>query len=152
MRGVYSVSIDIDTVTTAKTLLYITVPSTIVIEIISASVTNRNNVTNQQLDVGIFRVSSLGTPTAGSTPTPVKTEAGDQASACTVKANVTASEPTYASIGVDEKGVSSLAGYYYDPLPEERPIIAPGATVGLRLTTAPTSFNATARIVWREIG
>jgi hypothetical protein len=50
------------------------------------------------------------------------------------------------------RAVSRLAGYYYDPLPEERPIIAPGATVGLRLTTAPTSFNATARIVWREIG
>jgi hypothetical protein len=79
-------------------------------------------------------------------------EAGDAASACTVKADVTASEPTYASIGIDEQGVSSLAGYRYDPMPEERPIIAPSATVGVKLNAAPTSFNATVKMVWREIG
>ena len=112
MRGVYSVSADIDTVTSAKTLLYITVPSTCVIEILSASITNRNNVTNQQLDCGLFRVTSLGTPTTSSTPTPVKSEASDASSACTVKADVTASEPTYNSIGIDEQEIEKVLKTY----------------------------------------
>lgn len=153
MRGVYTAVVGVSSLSATKTLIYITAGSAIVVEIISAWITNKTNETNEQLEACLRRVSSLGTPTA-TTLTPSKQEAGDQSAASTVKGNVTASEPTYSSnTDMGYEGFSSLGGYRYDPMPEERPIIAPSATVGLVMVTSSfTAFDCEAGIVFREIG
>lgn len=152
MRGVYTASYRISALAGAKTLMYITAPATAVVEIISASVTNESNETNEQLLCTFQTVNSLGTPTA-TTVTPAKTEAGSSAAASTVKANVTASEPTYVSdTEIGREGWSSLAGWFFDPSDAEKPIIAPSATLGLRCINAPTSFDGVVKITFREIG
>lgn len=159
MRGVFKANYRIAGVTTAKTLMYITVPSTIVVDILSAYVTNESNETNEQILCVLQRVTTLGTPTA-TTITPTKSEKGDQAAACTVKANVTASEPTYGAIAagaaiVDAEGLSgvpSLSGWVYETTPEERQTIAPSDTWGLRLVNAITSSDLAIQINFQERG
>lgn len=152
MRGVYTASYRITGLSSAKTLMYITAPASKVVEILSASVTNESNETNEQLICTLQTVSGLGTP-SGTAVVPAKHETGDQAAGSTVKANVTASEPTYLTdTEIGREGFSSLGGYYFDPLPEERPTIAPSGTVGVRCITAPTSFDAVVKVTFREIG
>lgn len=155
MRGVYRAAISISGVTTAKTLLYITTPSTMVIEILSARITCENEDTSEQIKAELNRIATLGTPTA-STVTPKPTEEGSSASSCTVKGNVTASEPTYDTATGDaiaSGGANKLGGWEYTPIPEERPIIKPSDNVGLRLIDAiANSSGITAEILFREIG
>jgi hypothetical protein len=159
VRGVYTATYRIAAISAAKTLMYITAPTGAVVEILSARVTNESNETNEQLVACLQRVTSLGTPTA-TVCTPATTENGSSAAASTVKANVTASEPTYgaSSQGADivgahgMDGFSSLGGWYYDPTPEERLYVNPGATIGLRLLSTPTSFDGVVRITFRELG
>lgn len=154
MRGVYTAAVNITGITAAKTLVYVTAPANKVVEILSADVTGTgSNVTLQNLEFGLFNVSSLGTPTA--TPnTPQPEEVGDQAAGSTVKTNVTASEPTYTSTPIDRRGGPNIGpAYQFSPVPEERPIIGGGATVGLRLLTSTiTSQDLTVQIKFREIG
>ncbi len=151
MRGVYTASIKISGLTTARTLLYVTVPDDIVVEILRASVTNLSNETNEQIECLIQRISSLGTPTKTDI-TPAKHESGDQASACTVAGNVTASEPTYsANTEIGGEGSPSLGGWYFSPTPEERPRYVQGS-FGIRLINTVTSYDAICSITYLEIG
>lgn len=153
MRGVYTAQVQALTQTAGKTLIYVTAPATAVVEILSASITDVDNETNEQLEACLQRVSSLGTPT-GTALTPSETENGDQAAASTVVGNVTASEPTYgANTQHGKEGFPSLGGYRYQPVPEERILIPPSGTVGLRLLTSTfTSRGLNAQVVFREIG
>lgn len=154
MRGVYRASIKITGVTTAKTLLYITTPSTAVIEILSARVTDTNEDTSEQIQAELNRISSLGTPT-GTSVTPKPTEEGSAASGVTCKGNITVSEPTYDSAGdeIANHGANKLGGWEYVPLPEERIIVKPSDSVGLRLIDAiANSSTIVAEITFREIG
>lgn len=159
MRGVYTANYRIAGVTTAKTLFYITAPSTGLIDILSTIVTNESNETNEQMAVCWQRITTLGTPTA-TTVTPAKNEKGDQAAQGTYKANVTASEPTYGASAqgaalVDMHGLQgapSLSGYMHGPTPEERRTIAPSDTWGLRLLNNITSADLTIEVVVQEKG
>lgn len=153
MRGVYTAKIKISGLAAAKTLAYITAPADKIVEILSASVTNATNETNEQIEITFQRVTTLGTPTA-TTLTPSKHEPGDQAAASTVKGNVTASEPTYtADTEIGYEGVASLSGYYFKPMPEERPTVLGQTTLGLRLlSTTITAIDAIVSITFREIG
>ena len=154
MRGVYRLCDTISAVTTAKTLLYITTPATCVIEILSARITAQDEDTSEQIMAELNRIATLGTPTA-TTITPKPTEELSAASAVTAKSNVTASEPTYddESAAIASGGSNKLAGWEYVPLPEERAVIKPSDSVGLRLIDAiATSTDLTAEIVYREIG
>ena len=153
MRGVYTAKIRMTGIAAAKTLLYIVAPSTAVIELLEASVTEDGVTTADQLEIGIDRISALGTPTATSV-TPSPTEVGDQASGCTVKGNVTASEPTY-STNLDHQSVFNEAGYYYAPLPEDRDYIPPSGSLGIRLlnpAVPANTYNFVVTAKWREIG
>jgi ABC-type uncharacterized transport system involved in gliding motility auxiliary subunit len=152
MRGVYTAHYDITGLAASKTLMYLTAPATAALEILSVHVTNYNNNSAEQWIVSLSRISTLGSPTA-TTLTPQKHENGDAASGVTARANVTASEPTYDTNGpVDKQGVSNLAGYHYEPIPEERPIIAPSGSWGVRMLSTPTSTDVGVYIVYREIG
>jgi hypothetical protein len=153
MRGVYTSAVQITGVTAAKTLLYITAPANKVVELLSVEITGvGSNVTLQNLDVGLFNVTTLGTPTASSN-TPQPEEAGDQAAGSTVKTNVTASEPTYSTTPLDRGGGPNIgACYRHSPTPEERIVIGGGATVGLRLLNAISSQDLNVQAKFREIG
>src|SRR6185369_14190193 len=96
MRGVYEATYAISSLSAAKTLMYITAPSTACVEILSMEVTNRTNETNEQCEATFQKIGTLGSPTA-TTVTPAKLEQGDQAAGSTVKGEVTGSEPTYTS-------------------------------------------------------
>lgn len=153
MRGVYTAYVVITANTAAKTLMYFTAASTHLLVILSASVTNPNIENNEQLHCVWQRITTLGTPTA-TTLTPSKHEAGDQAAACVVKGNVTASEPTTytANTEIGGEGFPSLNGWYYNPAPEERFTIAPSASSGLRLINAMASSDLVVRVTFMEIG
>lgn len=151
MKGVYTAVYKISALAAAKTLMYLTAPSTKTIEILSVTVTNESNATNFQYEVQIANVTTLGTPTATAvTPTPH--EKGDQACGSTVAANVTASEPTYGS-ALHQEGAPSLVGYRFEPPTElERVYVAPSQSIGVRMITTPTSFDCDVRLTFREIG
>jgi hypothetical protein len=157
MRGVYTASADITGLAAAKTLMYITAPATAAVEILSVHVVDYNNNSSEQWKISFQRITSLSPTPTGTTVDATtglqKHENGDQASTVTCKSNITANEPTYDTVGpVDRQGVSNLAGYHYDPTPEERPIIAPSGTFGLYMHSTPTSTNVGVMIVYREIG
>lgn len=152
MRGVHTAEIEISSVSAAKTLLLLKAATTHVIEILAANITNMDNDSNEQLEAGLFEVTTEGSP-AGTSVTPEKHEPGDQASAATATGNLTTEPTAYSAKGKDRQGFSNLAGYRYDPIPEERPMIKPGGLVGLRLLSAPASgFKCVAQIVYREAG
>jgi hypothetical protein len=151
MRGVYTANINITNLTTAKTVLLLTAPSTAVLEILSVRLTNLNNETNQQWSVGLFHVTTIGSP-VGTAVTPEKHEKLDANSVTTASGNLTVEPTTYATNPIDRDGSASLSGYRYDPIPEERPICPPSAAIGLRILDAPSSVDVSAQIVFREIG
>lgn len=149
MRGVYEAVFKISGLNAAKTLLYLTVPSNKLVEILESKITNVSNETNEQLEACWQRITTLGTPTA-TTLTPSKEETGDQAAGSTVKANVTASEPTYgANSELGYEGFASLAGYRVN-LPEAG--FAGGDSWGLRMLSTPTAFDALVYVKFRERG
>jgi len=160
MRGVYYVNYRIAAVSAAKTLLYVTVPADILVELLYTSVTNESNETNEQLAIAWQKITSLGTPTTQATPTPSKAENGDQAAASTWKANVTASEPTYGAIAqgaaivdvIGLQGLPSLGGAVYAPAPEERKLLGVSTNWGLRLLAAPIALDLAIEVRFREIG
>ena len=154
MRGVYELSATISALAAAKTLAFLTAPAAKCVEILSASVTNGTNETNEQLECFLQRITTLGTPTATAV-TPAPTEPGDQATGVTAKINCTTEPTTYtAGTNFGDEGFPSLGGWRYQPVPEERLIVAPGASIGLQLKVAPAlgAFDAMIRIVFREIG
>ena len=160
MRGVYVANYRIATVTTGpKTLMYVTAPAAVAVEVIAASVTNENNESNEQMILCIQKITTLGTPTA-TTITPAKVEAGDQAAASTVKANVTASEPTYGAIAQGAaiadvhglQGIPSLNGWTLGDFVERRLVIPPSVSYGLRLVLTVASVDLAIEWVFREVG
>jgi len=151
MRGVYTAEIEAG-VTAAKSLIHITVPADSVIEILSASITNSDIDATEQLEAGVYHVTTIGAP-VGTAITPEKHETGDAASGVTAIGNLTTEPTTYNTIALDHQGFSNLNGYRYDPLPEERPIVSPSGAFGLRLLAAPDgATNLIAQVVYREIG
>lgn len=152
MRGVYTAEAVIASLAAAKTVLLLEVPSDMVIEILAAHITNMDTDSNEQLEAGIFPVTTKGSP-AGTSVTPQLHEVGDVASTVTALADLSAEPTTYPGVGIDRQGFSNLAGYRFDPLPEERPIVSPSKLIGLRLLGNPLSgFKASCQITYREIG
>lgn len=157
MRGIYTASYRLSGVTiTARTLMYLTTPSTAVVALLAAHVTNDDNDTNEQMRLALQRITSLGTPTATAV-TPAPHESGDQAAGSTVAANITASEPTYGAANVStygHAGVPSLHGWHFEPLTDAQQVfVAPATSIGLRLLAdlaANTSLDI--EITFREIG
>ena len=142
-------------ISTAKTLAYITSPSTAVVRLLRAEVVAPDDDVNEQMDIGLQKITTLGTPTASSV-TPTKHEAGDAAAGSTTKFDVTASEPTYGSADVDvvgRKGSPSLAGWSYMPSEKEELVIPPSTTWGLRLlTNLNTGKLLTILLTFGEVG
>lgn len=151
MRGVYTASITIADLEDAKTVLLIQASATSVIEILSVHLTNLDNEVNEQWSVALKHVTTLGSP-VGTSVTAEKHEKLDSSSVAVILGNLTTEPTTYSSNSIDIQGISSLGGYHYDPIPEERPIVPPSGAIGLSLLESPSSSDVTASIVYREIG
>jgi hypothetical protein len=151
MKGVYTAEAKLTAWASAKGAMLLTNSSTKVLEIISAHIGDvGTNVTNQQLEASLARVTALGSP-VGTSVTPNPEEAGDAASGVTVTAGLT-TDVTTKGVSCDHQGFASLAGYQYNPLPEERMYVAPSASVVLYLVVVPTAFDAVVQVKYREIG
>jgi len=155
MRGVYTVEAKLSAWASAKGAILLINVSTKVLEIISAHIGNAgSNVTNQQLEAALARVTVVGSPVGtGATPNPE--ESGDQASALVATTNVLVgltTDVTTKGVNVDHQGFASLAGYQFAPVPEERPTLAPSAAMVLFLVVAPTAYDAIVQLKFREIG
>lgn len=152
MRGVYTAEISISSLSSAKTLMLLTAPSTACLEILSVSTSNLTSETSEQLSIGLFNVTTIGSP-SGTAVTPEKHENLDAAASATASGNLSGEPSAYSSKGIDVQGVNSLSSYRYDPMPEERPIVGPSRAIGVRMLTAPTnSFDCRVQVVFREIG
>lgn len=149
MKGVYVATATM-TITTAKTLLLLEVPSTKVLEVRKISVTNTDVDSAEQIDIGLHRVTTKGTP-AGTAVTPEKTDNGDQASGVTATANLTAEPTAYGSVALDRAGVSNLIGYIrtFDDLEITVP---PSGLIGIRSMTTIASTIVCVMVEFREIG
>jgi hypothetical protein len=156
MRGVYTVRVQIASLATAKTVLLGTNANSCVLEILEAYITNGGQNTIEQLAAGLYRVSSLGSPTGTSiTAANVqKAETGSPNTVVTWLSNITASEPTYDANPMHVEGFTNIAGYRFEPVPEARRFVAPSASFGLRLISSPTNAltNAECLITYRELG
>lgn len=151
MRGVYTAEIVISSLSTAKTILYLQAPSTACLEILSVSTSNLTSETSEQLSIGLYNVTTIGSP-SGTSITPEKHENLDAAASCTAAGDLSVEPSAYSSKGIDVQGINNLSGYRYDPMPEERPIVGPSRAIGVRMLTAPTSFDCRVQVVFREIG
>lgn len=153
MRGVYTVRTNIS-LSTAKTVLLGTLPAGTLIELLEVKLTNSDQKTHEQMHVGIFPVTTLGSPvgtsiTAGNVQ---PTEPGAGNTSVTWLANLSAEPSTYNSNPYDSEGVPNEVGYHYEPVPEARQWVGSGMSFGLRLlTTLTNAINAEAIIKYREL-
>ena len=155
MRGVYTAELKTASLASAKPLILLTAATNKPLEIISAHAGNTgSNVTNQQVELAIARVTTLGSPT-GTAITPNPEEVNDQASSATVTgiADANGTDVTTKGVKLDHQGCSSLAGYQFAPVPEERPLVAGGASVVFYFVAAPgVAYDCVYQIKYREIG
>jgi len=155
MYGVFRAVDTISAVTTAKTLIYMTIPTGCVVEILSARITAQDEDTSEQIFAELNRIAAVPNDPSGTVIVPKPTEVGSSSYDGTVKSNITSNEPTYDDEGdaIFSGGANKLAGWEYVPMPEERPIVSPGKRLGLRLIDAISiSTDLTAEIVFRKIG
>ena len=149
----YSVSMETSSISAAKTLLYLTTPNDMVVQIVSVEVVAPDDDTNEQMHCTLQRITTLGTPTA-TAQTAAPHASGDAAATVTIAGDVTASEPTYtANTEIGEAGAPSLTGYRQEwPDPHARPTVPPSSNIGLRLLTAPgTAKTLTVRMTFCEV-
>jgi len=154
MRGIFTATYAISGLAAAKTVMYLTVPSNMVVEIYGASVSDASNETSEQIDCVLQNISSLIPAPTATTVTPDPHEPGDAAADSTVKGNVTASEPTYSGQGFGRRGIPTVGGWEFQPTPEERVIVPGAGSIGIRLLApaTPAAFDAVVTLTFREIG
>lgn len=153
MGQVYEASIETVSAVSAKTLMYIEVATTVAVLLHYVEVTAAHNDTNEQLEITIQQITTLGTPTA-TTITPAKLVGGNAVPDSVVKGDVTASEPTYtANTDIGHMGASSLGGWRYDPAGGPKLEMSPNSDWGIRLVTAMGTAKAlSVRMIFEEIG
>ncbi len=152
----YTASFKTTSFTAARTLMYNEVHATKVVAVTSMEVSAPDNDTNEQLDCVLQNITSLGTPTA-TTVTPTPHDDGNSAYGGVVKAEVTASEPTYAADNVDEfgrAGASSVGGWRWQATVMHEWIwLSAASDWGLRILVAMgTSKALTVRMTFAEVG
>lgn len=155
MKGVYTATIEITGVTTAQTLLYLKAPADIAVEVLSATVTNGDNDTAEQIVCELKAVSGVTAATMASAITPTPTEGvvdGGQVASSTVSGNASAEPHYYELTHYDKQGVNNLGGYEFVGMPEERIVLKGQTEIGLRTTETIASTMLIAQIRFREIG
>lgn len=144
----YSVQVNAQAVTTAKDLVRVSAPATMVLVVMRAWVSQSGNVTSEQSRVIIQRASNTQT---GTTETPEKLEVGDPGATFTSQ-SLTTDHTLTGDPPVDE-GFNWVSGYLWVPAPEERIWVPPSGNLVLRLAVAPSaSKSVSAGLIVGEVG
>jgi hypothetical protein len=138
------------TTSTAITIIQLTVPTTTLAEITRAWVDQSSSTTSTAARIQIVRKTGVATVTSQN-PTPLGTNSGASLCVGGVSATgITATvEGTDGNILVDD-GFNILNGWLWVPVPEERIVVRPGETIGLKFPSAPTSAAYSAGLNWVE--
>jgi hypothetical protein len=148
-RGVYEVHFAAQTISTAITILEVTAPSTAVLEINKAWVSQNNITASTSGRIQLLRKSATITGTA--TPPTANPLGADGTTGATIKWKATA-EGTDGVV-IDEQGFNYLNGYLWVPTtPTTRLIIPPSGIIALKFPAAPTSASWHAGFEWQELG
>lgn len=143
----YTVTVQDQAVTTAKDLIRITAPATMMLCVTRAWVSQRENVTSEQGRALLCRASNTQT---GTSATPQALEANDPAA--TFTAQTLTADHTLSSTLFDED-FNWVAGYLWMPAPEERIWVPPSGSLVLRSALAPAaSRRVSAGVAVIEVG
>lgn len=130
----YTVGVNAVAVTTAKDLIRISAPATMVLCVTRAWVTQSGNVTSEQARAIIQRASDAQ---SGTTETPDKLEVGDPAATFTCESITT--DHTLTANPLEDEGFNWVSGFLWVPAPEERIWVPPSGRLVLRLPIAPSA-------------
>ena len=159
-RG-YEVSQTVATVSAAQTLGILELPADRIALLERVEVTTRGQPVAEQLDIGLYRVDTLGSPTvshdndAGGNNDVIVQQAdvGDAATGSTVYFDVTANEPTLIASPINRKGVQNMAGFSWEADAFEPFVVGVSQAVAVKLMSAPNaSHELTVTLKWREVG
>jgi hypothetical protein len=163
MKGIFTIPLKIAATTgaaTGITFIYVTAPSHSVLEIQTSIVGPDANDTSEQIVLAWNHISTLGTPAGGTALTNANVFATEGAADPTFTGKINpSSEPT--TYDRDTGGVA-LGQFGLEPVPsvggyrrydiENRVIVAPGESMGLRLLGTITSMSFQGHVDIREIG
>lgn len=144
----FAILLENTAVSTLRTLIEATVASTKVCELVAAWVSQVNSEVSTQEEVEIRRKTAAGT---GTSATPAPMDASDTAFGGSARVNCTA-EGTLGTT-LHREGFNILSGWFYEPVPERRIIVAGGGIIAIRFAQAPeAAIDINAGLVLREIG
>jgi hypothetical protein len=144
--GIYTVKLDATVVSTARSLIQINAPSTRIVVVLRAWVSQTLSEASTQEEIELLRTTTAGTGTSA-TPRP---HASFAAAAGTATVNHTA-EGT-AGDSILREGFNILNGWLYIPTPAEWEIVPPSGRIALKFPVAPGSATWSAGITFAEIG
>ena len=152
MGRFYSVTFEEVAVTAAQDLFEIVAASDSVVVIHSVSVSQSSDAgdaASEMLNLLYHRGSTSGS--SGTTPTPAPLNLGDAAFGGTTEVNNTTQGTPGTKLRAECWNV--LAGYIWQPTPEERIYISPSGRVIIELQTAPSdSLTMSGTIIIEELG
>lgn len=130
----YTVGVNAVAITTAKDLIRISAPATMVLCVTRAWVTQSGSVTSEQSRAIIQRASDS---IAGTTETPRSFEVNDPAATFTCESVTT--DHTLTLDPLEDEGFNWVSGFLWVPAPEERIWVPPSGRLVLRLAVAPSA-------------
>lgn len=136
------------TVSTANTVLQLTAPSTMNLEILRVWIEQSSSTTSAMADAALVRKTA--TVTGGTSITPSKLVPGDPAATTTAVRTATGEGTETDTLAAESFNI--LNGWLWIPTPDERPWVAPSGMVALRFTAAPTSATYRYGITFLEHG
>ena len=157
----YSIAVDIDSVATAQTLLTLTLPSDRIALLKRIYVTARGQPSAEQLSIGVYHVTTLGTPSvaqdnlAGGNHNLVvqRNDPGDAATAAEIRAEFSSEPTSLNSDPISQRGVQNMAGFEFVPDSLDEVVVGPSQSVAVKLMAAPNaSHNLTVGLEFSEIG
>ena len=154
MGRVYSASFDGVAVTAIQDLFELVAPSDAAVVLHSAYVgqsSDSGDSESEMLRVTISRTDNTASGTGGTAPTARPHEAGDAAFGGTVEVNNT-TQATVTTV-VQAYAFNIQAGWFYQPVPEERIVLSPSGTLVVELPAAPSdSLTMSGTITFEAIG
>jgi len=152
VRGLYVVRFAALSVSTIKTLIQVKAGANAGLELVRAVLSQNGSTTSTEQDVQILRKSAAATVTSF---TPLLLNPNDSAAQAAGGTSATgynaSAEGTDGDILVDDTW-NILTSWNWCWIPEERPTVAPGGIIGLKLPTAPASaLTIKASLYFREL-
>jgi hypothetical protein len=153
---IFVASAGIAAMTSAKTLFYFEVASTMCVRVLETHVTNRDNDTNEQAIIAWQRVNSAnGSITSTGSADVFEPELGQAAHGLTnIKYDVLTNDHTYLAPKIGYQAFALLSGYHvYPPAGSDHLFtINPSGLAGLKLLAAITSSQLDVEIWFEVIG